>query len=81
MVNTVKKLIRWCQTAKHQRLGSHSGKISFNNDNIKFDNNAQKPLAKGLDFAHMNIHDLNADLENLAYNPDTISGKINDLYL
>ena len=54
-------------------------KIRFNNDNIKFDNNAQKPIAKGLDYAHMNIRDLNADLENLAYSTDTISGKINNL--
>jgi hypothetical protein len=54
-------------------------KISFKNDNIQFDNNAQKPIAKGLDYAHMNIRDLNADLENLAYSTDTISGKINSL--
>ncbi|MFI5161578.1 MAG: translocation/assembly module TamB domain-containing protein [Sphingobacteriales bacterium] len=54
-------------------------KIVFSNDNIQFDNNAQKPIGKGLDFAHMNIRNLNADLENLSYNPDTISGKINNL--
>jgi hypothetical protein len=54
-------------------------KISFKNDNVQFDNNAQKPIAKGLDFAHMNIRDFNADLENLAYSTDTISGKINSL--
>lgn len=53
------------------------GKINFNNDNIKFDNDATKPIAKGLDFAHMDIKDLNADVENLAYSPDTISGKVN----
>jgi len=52
-------------------------KITFANDDIKFDNNAQKALPKGLDFAHMNIHNLNADIEDLSYNPDTISGKIN----
>ncbi|HTD41360.1 MAG TPA: hypothetical protein VK671_12115, partial [Mucilaginibacter sp.] len=50
-----------------------------NNDNIQFDNNAQKPIANGLDYAHMNIRDLSADLENLAYSTDTISGKINNL--
>ena len=52
-------------------------KITFSNDNIKFDNNAQKALPKGLDFAHMNIHNLNAEIANLSYNPDTISGKVN----
>jgi len=53
--------------------------LKFNNDDIKFDNDAQKPIGKGLDYAHMNIRNLNADIENLAYNTDTISGKINDL--
>ena len=54
-------------------------KITFSNDNIQFENNAQKPIAKGMDFAHMNICNLNADLENLSYTPDTISGKINNV--
>ena len=54
-------------------------KISFNNDNIRFDNNAQKPITKGLDYSHMNIRNLNADLENLSYSTDTISGKIGSL--
>ena len=52
-------------------------RITFTNDDIKFDNNAQKPLPKGLDFGHMAISNLNADAENIVYNPDTISGKIN----
>ena len=54
-------------------------KVTFTNDNVKFDNNAQAPIAKGLDFAHMDIRNFDADLENLNYNPDTISGKINTL--
>ncbi|WP_428329128.1 translocation/assembly module TamB domain-containing protein [Mucilaginibacter sp.] len=53
------------------------GKVIFSNDNIKFDNEAQKPIAKGLDFGHMDIRKLNADAANISYNPDTISGKIN----
>jgi hypothetical protein len=53
------------------------GKISLVNDDIKFDNNAQNPLAKGLDFAHMHIRELNVDAENISYNPDSLSGKIN----
>lgn len=52
-------------------------KITLTNDDIKFDNDAQKSLPKGLDFAHMHIRNLNADVENISYNPDTISGKIN----
>ncbi|MEO6849926.1 MAG: translocation/assembly module TamB, partial [Mucilaginibacter sp.] len=54
-------------------------KVSFNNDNIKYDNDAQAPIAKGLDYSHMDIRNLTTDLENLAYNTDTISGKINNL--
>jgi hypothetical protein len=55
------------------------GRISFKNDNIKYDNNAQAPVAKGLDFGHMSIRDLNTDIQNLNYSADTISGKINSL--
>jgi len=54
-------------------------KVTFSNDNIKYDNDAQKPLAKGLDYTHMNVRNLDADLENLSYTTDTISGKINNL--
>jgi len=52
------------------------GKVSFSNDHIKYDNNAQAPAAKGLDFGHMNISNLNAGIENIYYSADTISGKI-----
>ena len=52
-------------------------RITFSNDNIKYDDNATKAIPKGLDFAHMNVHNLNADIENLSYSPDTMSGKIN----
>ncbi|MCR8559759.1 translocation/assembly module TamB domain-containing protein [Mucilaginibacter sp. BJC16-A38] len=52
-------------------------KVSFSNDNIQFDNDAQKALPKGLDFAHMDIKNLNADVEDISYSLDTISGKVN----
>jgi hypothetical protein len=54
-------------------------KLSFANDNIQFDNNAAKAIPRGLDFNHMNIRELNTEIENLAYSPDTISGKISSL--
>ncbi|MDO3625963.1 translocation/assembly module TamB domain-containing protein [Mucilaginibacter sp. BT774] len=54
-------------------------KLRFKNDHIQFDNNAQAPLKNGLDYAHMNIRDLNAELENLSYTADSSSGKINNL--
>ena len=80
IVKTVKKLDTL--VAKPQSGKPWSAvlrKLSFKNDNIQFDNNAQAPLKNGLDYAHMNIRDLNAELENLAYSADSSSGKINNL--
>ena len=78
VVKEIKKLNTMAKPAQSTKGWSASlDKITFVNDNIQFDNNAQKPLKKGLDFAHMNIKDLNADAQNIVYNPDTISGKIN----
>ncbi|MDT3402460.1 hypothetical protein QE417_001532 [Mucilaginibacter terrae] len=53
------------------------GKISFANNDIKFDNDAQAPLRRGLDFGHMDIKGLSTDIEDLSYSPDTIAGKVN----
>lgn len=52
-------------------------KISLVNDNIKFDNEAQKALPKGIDFGHMDIKSLNADAQDINYDPKNISGRIN----
>ena len=54
-------------------------KMSLLNDDIKYDNEAQKPLAKGLDYTHMHVRDLNAEAEHIAYSPDVMSGKITAL--
>ncbi|WP_462264707.1 translocation/assembly module TamB domain-containing protein [Mucilaginibacter sp.] len=54
-------------------------KLQLNNDNVRFDNNAQAPLRRGLDYGHMDIKNLNSEIEDLSYNPDTISGKIKSL--
>ncbi|HVW14917.1 MAG TPA: translocation/assembly module TamB domain-containing protein [Mucilaginibacter sp.] len=78
VVKAVRKLdtiVASPQTGKGWRTAI--AKIAFSNDEIRFDNNAQAPIAQGLDFGHMNIRNLNADLDNLVYSPDTISGKIN----
>jgi len=80
VVKTVKKLDTLVAKPQiNQGWAAVLRKISFSNDDIRFDNNAQKPIGKGLDFGHMNIRNFNADLENLAYSPNTISGKINEL--
>jgi len=79
VAKTIKKLDT---IAANPQSGAHwaatLAKITLANDDIQFDNNAQKPLPKGLDFAHMHLRDLNADIENVAYNPDTLSGKVNE---
>ncbi|HEY8927992.1 MAG TPA: translocation/assembly module TamB domain-containing protein [Mucilaginibacter sp.] len=78
-IKTVKKLdtlVASPQSAKGWR--AHLGKMTFVNDNVKFDNDAQKPLAKGIDFAHMDIRNLNADIEDFAYSTDTIKGNVKE---
>ncbi|RKR82298.1 autotransporter translocation and assembly factor TamB [Mucilaginibacter gracilis] len=52
-------------------------KMSLVNDNIKFDNEAQKAMPKGLDFGHMDIHNLNADAQDISYDATKIAGRIN----
>lgn len=52
-------------------------KMSFVNDNVEFDNEAQKALPKGIDFAHMDIRNLNADAQDIAYDQTKIAGRIN----
>jgi hypothetical protein len=78
IVKAVKKLDTLVASPKSAKgWNAKLGKISFNNDNIKYDNNAQNPIARGLDFAHMDLRNLNADAQNISYSPDTISGRIN----
>ncbi|MDB4926255.1 translocation/assembly module TamB domain-containing protein [Mucilaginibacter sp.] len=79
VVKTIKKLDTLTSNPNKNGWTATLAKISFTNDDIKYDNDAQKPIAKGLDFAHMHIRNLNAEAENIAYNPDTLSGKINSL--
>jgi hypothetical protein len=78
IIKAVKKLDTLVASPKSAKgWRAKLNKVTFTNDNIKFDNNAQKPLTKGLDFAHMDIKSLNANVENISYSPDTISGKVN----
>lgn len=80
VVKTAKKLDTLVSTPKTSKgWAVLLSSLKLNNDHIQFNNDAQKPLPRGLDFGHMDLRDLNTDLENLSYNPDTISGKINKL--
>ncbi|HWZ34803.1 MAG TPA: hypothetical protein VNW51_01525, partial [Mucilaginibacter sp.] len=78
IVKTVKKLDSIIAHPQNTKGWSAIlGRVTFSNDDIKFDNEAQAPIAKSLDFGHMRIHSLNADVENIYYSPDTVSGNIN----
>ncbi len=79
VVKDIKKLDTLAKpSASNKGWAATLDKITFTNDDVKFDNNAQKAMPKGLDFAHMNIRNLNADIENLSYDPNAMSGKVNN---
>ncbi len=80
IVKAVKKLDTLVASPQSTRRWSATlGKLSFSNNNIRYDNNAQNPVAKGIDFGHMDIKNLNTEIEGFAYSTDTISGKFNSL--
>ena len=62
IVKAIKKLDTLTKPAQSTKgWAATLGKVSFINDNVKFDNNAQKAIPKALDFGHMDIRNLNAD--------------------
>lgn len=74
---TIKKIDTLASVTQAKGWTASLTHITLTNDNIKFDNDAQKPLPRGLDFAHMGIKGLNTDIQDLNYTPDSISGKVN----
>ncbi len=54
------------------------GQITFVNNDIKYDNDATAPIARGLDYSHMHVRNLNADAENIAYSAEELKGRINE---
>ncbi|MXN89755.1 translocation/assembly module TamB [Flavobacterium sp. Sd200] len=58
-------------------------KLKLNNAEIidvafKFDDQNSAPVAKGIDFKHLDISNLNLKAKELSYAPESISGKIED---
>ncbi|WP_460681363.1 translocation/assembly module TamB domain-containing protein [Mucilaginibacter koreensis] len=76
---TVKKIDTLVSKTQAKGWAVTLAKLQFQNDDVKFDNDAQAPIRRGLDYGHMDIKGLNTELEDLSYNPDTISGKIKSL--
>ncbi len=79
IVKKIKKLDTLVASPQSQKGWTATiAKVSFKNDDIKYDNNVQNPIPHGLDFGHMDIHNLNVDMDNLSYDPQTIAGNVND---
>lgn len=47
--------------------------------NFRFDDNNSAPVAKGIDYKHLDITNLNLKASDLSYAPDAISGEIAEL--
>ncbi|HTN39472.1 MAG TPA: translocation/assembly module TamB domain-containing protein [Arachidicoccus sp.] len=53
--------------------------INLAKNHIKFDNELMQPVAKGLDYGHMDITDFGAHLSTLRYAGDSLQGQIRSL--
>ncbi|WP_426486225.1 translocation/assembly module TamB domain-containing protein [Flavobacterium sp. 2] len=54
-------------------------KVDIENVAFKFDDMQSKPIAKGLDYSHLDLNKFNFQAEKLYYANDTISGNIKSL--
>ena len=54
-------------------------KIAFKKVNFRFDNENGKAVQKGIDYRHLNVQNLELDADDIAYDINTVSGKINAL--
>jgi hypothetical protein len=52
------------------------GQIRIVNNDIRYDDNNSPAQSKGMDFAHLNIKDLNIDLQDFIFSPDMIAGAL-----
>jgi len=56
-----------------------AGDLQLSNVAFELDDETQKKLPAGIDYAHMNVQGLMIDANNIRYTTDTISGEINQL--
>lgn len=52
------------------------GDIKLENNDIRYDDFNSPATPKGLDYAHLNIKDLNVDLQNFLFSPENIAGAL-----
>lgn len=50
------------------------GSLTLANNRLRFDDQAQAPQRRGLDYAHLDVKDLHLGARNLTYSPERISG-------
>ncbi|GLU55802.1 translocation/assembly module TamB domain-containing protein [Dyadobacter frigoris] len=50
--------------------------IKVVNTGLRYDDFNSKPIAKGLDYAHLNVKKLNVDLKDFLFSADNITGKL-----
>lgn len=50
--------------------------LRLDDNNIKYDDDNQPRLKKGMDYGHLGLQNLTIDADSLVYGPDTISGRI-----
>ncbi|WP_165870345.1 translocation/assembly module TamB domain-containing protein [Albibacterium bauzanense] len=55
--------------------------IDLKNNKVKYDDNTSPKIAKGLDYAHINLSELDADLTEFYFSMDSIQGKLGRLNL
>lgn len=54
-------------------------KVSFANNDIKFDNNQRKKEPRGMDYAHLDVKGLTIDAKNMSFTPTQYAGDINHI--
>lgn len=62
--------------AKPSPLALAIKKINLSNNQLQFDNLAEKPLKKGIDFNHLGITGLNLGAEDITYNSKEITARV-----
>jgi len=56
-----------------------AGRVKLKNVAFKMDNENEPRVPRGMDYAHLDIRDLNLDLKNAMYNSDSLAGELKDL--
>ncbi len=66
-------------TSKSTNWKVSVNEVAFDNVNFKFDDANGKVVQKGIDYRHLDIKNFNLDANEIAYDSEVISGKINAL--